>query len=229
MRVNPFRKESFPHETRQLGMFDQRVAIQTDLDKSDRVWKGLSKHLGYQQRRQIYEAYLSNKKGVENAICRLVFDNIPKPSGKKREADLSCRIEVKKLTKSVCREAHRMKGIVRFQQTTGGEYLAFIEPRYDVLPMIRHHFEYRYAHQNWIIYDTARNYGLVYDGQQTRELILDDTQREILHREGNREEKEYQGLWKQYYAAVNIEQRNNPSLHLRQLPRRYWRYLPEKQ
>jgi probable DNA metabolism protein len=38
-----------------------------------------------------------------------------------------------------------------------------------------------------------------------------------------------QTLWQRYYDAVNISSRNNPKLHLRQLPRRYWRYLPEKQ
>jgi predicted DNA-binding helix-hairpin-helix protein len=31
-----------------------------------------------------------------------------------------------------------------------------------------------------------------------------------------------------YYRAVNIAQRNNRALHLRQLPRRYWQYLPEE-
>jgi probable DNA metabolism protein len=35
-------------------------------------------------------------------------------------------------------------------------------------------------------------------------------------------------LWKTYFKAVNIAERNNPRLHLRQLPRRYWQYLPEK-
>ena len=43
------------------------------------------------------------------------------------------------------------------------------------------------------------------------------------------EERLCQTLWQQYFAAINITQRNNPKLHLRQLPRRYWQYLPEKQ
>jgi probable DNA metabolism protein len=38
----------------------------------------------------------------------------------------------------------------------------------------------------------------------------------------------FQRLWKRYYEAANIPQRNNPKLHLRQLPRRYWQYLTEK-
>jgi probable DNA metabolism protein len=42
------------------------------------------------------------------------------------------------------------------------------------------------------------------------------------------DEKLCQTLWQRYYAAINISLRNNPKLHLRQLPRRFWRYLPEK-
>ena len=37
-----------------------------------------------------------------------------------------------------------------------------------------------------------------------------------------------QVLWQRYYNAVTIRSRNNPALHRRQLPRRYWRYLTEK-
>ena len=42
-------------------------------------------------------------------------------------------------------------------------------------------------------------------------------------------EKDCQELWRRYFSAVNISQRDNPRLHLSQLPRRFWRYLPEKQ
>ena len=38
-----------------------------------------------------------------------------------------------------------------------------------------------------------------------------------------------QQLWRCYYRAVNINERNNPRLHVGRLPRRYWPFLPEKQ
>jgi probable DNA metabolism protein len=44
----------------------------------------------------------------------------------------------------------------------------------------------------------------------------------------NADEETCRRLWKTYFIAVNITERNNPKLHLRQLPRRYWQYLPEK-
>lgn len=41
-------------------------------------------------------------------------------------------------------------------------------------------------------------------------------------------EMEYQLLWKNYFQSVNIRERNNRKLHLRHMPKRYWKYLIEK-
>jgi hypothetical protein len=43
------------------------------------------------------------------------------------------------------------------------------------------------------------------------------------------DERLCQALWRRYYHAVNIDARHNSRLELRQLPRRYWRFLTEKQ
>ena len=43
------------------------------------------------------------------------------------------------------------------------------------------------------------------------------------------DEELYRSLWKAYYKAINIPERKNTRLMLRLLPRRYWKYLPEKQ
>jgi probable DNA metabolism protein len=39
----------------------------------------------------------------------------------------------------------------------------------------------------------------------------------------------YRSLWKAYYKAINIPERKNTRLRLRLMPRRYWKYMPEKQ
>ena len=121
-----------------------------------------------------------------------------------------------------------MKGFIRFQQTGDGSYLARIAPRYDVLPLIRRHFEIRYADQNWVIYDTARKYGLGYNRRTTREIRLDRAALAAIEQEAGEQEHLCQVLWQRYYDAATIRSRNNPALHRRQLPRRYWRYLTEK-
>ena len=213
----------------QLGLFERRITIATDFGKSDRVWKGLKKHLGSKRRQMLFEAYLSGCSGVETMILRCVRDTIPDVNRPINQTNLTSFIQIENLSRKVRREAHRMKGFIRFQQTAKDHYFALIAPQFDVLALIRRHFESRFADQRWIIYDRLRNYGLCYDRHQVRELRLNAAELEAFGNENIANEQLCQTLWKRYYEAVNIPHRNNPRLHVRQLPRRFWKYLPEKQ
>jgi probable DNA metabolism protein len=96
-----------------------------------------------------------------------------------------------------------------------------------VLPLIGDHFASRFADQAWIIYDTQRHYGLLFDGTETRRVAMDDAAAAAGVSEACGEAL-CQALWRRYYAAVNIAGRRNPRLHRQKLPRRYWRFLTEK-
>ena len=213
----------------QPDFFDRQVRVSTDHEKSDRVWKGLKKHLGGKRRRKIYEAYLSGSPGVETAILKLTRDLIPDRRVGRKAPRISAQIRIDTLALKVRREAHRLKGFIRFQQFEPNCYLALIEPRYDVLPLVQRHFKDRFADQKWIIYDKRRNYGLGYDRHQIRELHLDASDIKRFNVESDADEQLCQTLWQCYFAAVNITRRNNPRLHVSRLPRRFWRFLPEKQ
>ena len=213
----------------QLGLFERRITIVTDFDKSDRVWKGLGKHLGSKRRQMLFEAYLSGCSGVETMILRCVWDTIPDGSRYMTKTHLTSFIQIENLSHKVRREAHRMKGFIRFQQTGKDQYFALIAPQYDILSLIRRHFELRFADQRWIIYDKLRNYGLCYDRHRIQELRLNAADLKAFGNQDIVNEQFCQTLWKRYYDAVNIRHRNNPRLHVRQLPRRFWQYLPEKQ
>jgi probable DNA metabolism protein len=165
---------------------------------------------------------------VETAIYRTIRDAVPGKTAPETEPHLGAHVQIDRLARKVRRESHRMKGFIRFQRIAEDRYLALIEPRYDVLPLLRHHFESRFVDQQWIIYDRLRNYGLCRDRHATRELRLDVEEIKALCENRVSEERFCLTLWKRYYTGVNITQRNNRNLHLRQLPRRYWRYLPEK-
>ena len=43
------------------------------------------------------------------------------------------------------------------------------------------------------------------------------------------DEKQFQELWKEYFKVLAIKERINPKLHAQLLPRRFWKYLTEKQ
>jgi len=54
------------------------------------------------------------------------------------------------------------------------------------------------------------------DGKLNEKLMAED-------------EKQFQELWKGYFNSMTIKERINPKLHRQNLPKRYWKYLTEKQ
>lgn len=78
-----------------------------------------------------------------------------------------------------------------------------------------------------------RNYGYYYDLKKATEMTLDSLE---LFADGKlnenlmaTDEKLFQDLWRRYFNALTIKERINPKLHKQQLPRKYWKYLTEKQ
>jgi probable DNA metabolism protein len=212
----------------QPGLFEKQIEIATDISNSERVWRGLKRHLGRESSKQVYLAHLTGEIEINTLIYQYIRAAMPPKPEEFQEQGTTAAIEIERLSHKVSLEAHRMKGFTRFSQLGQNFYAARINPCYDVLPLIRRHFENRYADQQWIIYDTERGYGFFYDTNSSYEVQI--PAHDIFEAPGfaQADEKTYQNLWKQYFESVNISQRNNPKAHLRQLPRRYWKYLPEK-
>ena len=124
-----------------------------------------------------------------------------------------------------------MEAFVRFQKLGDGTFYAGIEPDFNVLPLLIKHFKDRYADQKWIIYDMKRKYGIYYDLQTVEYMEIDFSTGGSLKEPSGiyfEDEKLYQHLWKNYFNSVNITSRKNIKLHLRHIPRRYWKHLTEK-
>ena len=217
-----------PRSGHRPSLFESCVEIACDPEKAGRVWRGLKRHLGSEVRSQIHQAYLAGEPAVETLIYRRIRLALPlRGKSADLEAPAIC-LAIERLSHKVRREAHRMKGLVRFTKTEPNLFWAMINPRYDILPLVRRHFEKRYADQSWVIFDTVRSYGLHFDKQKTREMRSYSGPFPRDFEESNADDEVCRQLWKTYFIAVNITERNNPRLHLRQLPRRYWQYLPEK-
>jgi len=161
-------------------------------------------------------------------FIRYVFSsdqNIEEDYGNKYVMRLS------EIIKMVRREKHRMEAFIRFQKLKDETFYAAVEPDFNVLPLLIKHFKSRYADQKWIIYDIKRGYGLHYDLHDTQFIELNFS--DVLKPAGviaaySEDEGIYQHLWKNYFTSVNIVSRKNTKLHVRHIPKRYWRHLTEK-
>ena len=215
----------------QAVLMDTEHRVVSNPDKSKRVWKGLSEKISALALRAVYRSFLSEEKNMENVL--LSYINYVFSSSNSVEYDFShpAVLKIQQVAKMVYREKHRMEAFVRFQLTKDGLYYALIQPDFNVLPLIRKHFADRYADQRWVIYDSKRKYGIYYDLKEVTEIEMSFDDKKpcdisAVYEEG---EELYQELWKQYFSSVNIAARKNMKLHIRHMPKRYWKNLIEKQ
>lgn len=217
----------------QRGLLDEIRHISTDDIRAKRVLRALQEHSGGRPALLAYKMFLSELPQFEMTILRfikVVMDN--------RQNNILGNFanphiaEALRISKMIGREVHRMHAFVRFQKSSEGIFCAAINPDFNVLPLIADHFEKRYADQRWIILDTLRHYALYYDLQYTRFVEPDHPLLAYPSSADNawRDAKEdlYQQLWVSYFNSVNIKERKNTKLHLRHMPKRYWRFLIEK-
>lgn len=218
----------------QPDAFDETYKVVSDEAKAGRVWNGLAKKLNGEWMVRFYKSYLSELPAVFQTLFDFacyIFDN-----AKGAEADYGNPhvLEVSQMAQKVHREKHRMEAFVRFQQTGDGIYYAGVEPDFNVLPLISDHFRKRYADQQWIIYDLKRKYGLFYDLHKVEIIELDFKTEFSSSRPSpgvellDPKEELYSLLWKDYFKSTNIPARKNTKLHIRHVPKRYWKYLTEK-
>ncbi|GGH28397.1 DNA metabolism protein [Dyadobacter endophyticus] len=215
-------------------VFDAGFRVVSDREKGKRVWKGLCKKLGKEWQFRFYKAFLSEQPETFQHLLNFARYIIDQPAGACENFAHPDILAVSQTAQKVHREKHRMEAFVRFQKTGDGIYYAHIEPDFDVLPLLPEHFQNRYADQRWIIYDLTRKYGMYYNLEKTEEIELDVAPQisvvnalpsDLL----DPGEQMYTLLWQDYFKSTNIQARKNMRLHVRHVPRRYWKCLSEKQ
>lgn len=201
--------------------------------KADRVWKALQRKLPAEWLRKFYCAYLSERPEAFTDLfefCRYIFS---RPAGAEQNYGNPYVLAIAAYARKVEREKHRMEAFIRFQQSSDGFFYCGIDPDFNVIPLLMKHFEDRYADQKWMIYDLNRHYGIYYDLYTVEEICLNQQEEKNLkqQREGLTSEQEplYATLWKDYFKSTNIKARKNTKLHVQHVPKRYWKYLTEKQ
>jgi probable DNA metabolism protein len=217
----------------QTYLFAEVHEVITDEKKAERVWRGLHKKISAEACKMLSVAFLSELPDIELLLYRYIRKAMEsKVSIENNFADPTV-MEMLQLFKKVSQEAGRVRMFVRFQKTMDDIYFASFDPKYNILPLTIKHFEERFADQSWIIYDTKRKYGFYYDQQSVSEIRFEN---EKIHQVTGKldpsvlatDEQLFQELWKSYFTHIAIKERANPLLHRKLLPKRFWKYLPEK-
>ena len=222
-----------------LPLFCERIyKVTTDAEKARRVWTGLEKQLPRAALRIISTSQLSELQELWQPLFMLVckvFRQGKEVVSNFADPDV---LTVTQIARRVAHEAHRMMQFVRFQKAKDGTYLAVISPDHNVLPLIIDHFHDRFNDQPWLIYDARRHYGYHYDGESPPIHITFENETSVPFSLADgklsddilsSDDHLLQDLWRTYFKAICIRERLNPRKQLNDMPRRYWKYLTEKQ
>ena len=227
-------------EGEQLPLFaDKPHMVMTDNEKAARVWKGLEKHLSRDGLHMVAVSWLSEERALNqplfNFVCK-VF-RLPACSGIEHNASDPDVLAVRNTCRRVLHEQLRMKQFIRFQKAKDGTYLAVVSPDHNVLTLIIDHFQDRFNDQPWLIYDAKRHYGYYYDGtnapiritfEDEASVPFDLTNGKLEADVLSSDDALFQQLWRTYFKAICIKERMNPRKQLSDMPRRYWKYMTEK-
>lgn len=226
----------------QIPLFcDRNYQVVTDEEKAGRVWKGLEKRLPKEVVRMLYVSWLSELPELSNALFQYICKVFRQPewvTGVERNFADPDVLAVTNIARKVLHELLRMKQFIRFQKAKDGTYLAVVSPDHNVLPLITDHFAERFNDQPWLIYDAKRHYGYYYEGRghPTRITFADESAITFSLSDGrldndmlSSDDPLMQELWRTYFKAICIRERMNPRKQLNDMPRRYWKYLTEKQ
>lgn len=207
------------------NLFEIYEHIETDYNKSNKILKYILKKISDLSLYNAYNTFLSNKDDKEITVLYYLINGFKFGSKIDTLRNLNCVIRVQKYCNSVKKEAHRLKGFLRFKTIKGNILYSEFEPDNDILELIVTHFKRRLRNEKWAIIDIKRKKGAFYNGSKLR--ILDTSNFNLNNIINDLEEENYQDLWKKFISSVNINERKNLRCQINFMPKRYWKYMSE--
>ena len=127
-----------------------------------------------------------------------------------------------RLEQEVRRDTHKMKAFVRFAERAPGsdDFVAWFEPAHRIVDRVAPFFQKRFTGMRWAIFTPYRS--VAWDGRAlafgpgATRAALPPT-----------EDANGESLWRTYYAHIFNPARVNPDAMQREMPKKYWKHLPE--
>lgn len=119
-------------------------------------------------------------------------------------------------------EGHRLKGLVRFHETTDASLYASFYADANVLPLLGPHFARR-LDRPWVLHDVRRGLGAL--GRDGHYLLGALDAADEIH--WSSEEPEWQKLWRAFHREIAIPERVSRRRQTQFMPMKYWEFLVE--
>lgn len=213
------------YEDRQPALFEDARRVEADPGRAGRLLDELRARGSTRVTGRVLHAAMSEQADVGNALAGYVRQvRRLGPDADDFLADPSVS-RVHEAARTVGRELHRLKGLVRFRRLRDGTLWGPIGPDTNVIAPLALYFRGRMPSEAWMLHDLRRGLAIRWDGR-----ALDWVDRDALppdKPEPAEDETGYQALWQTYFRTIAVPERRNPRLQRQYMPARYWRHLVE--
>lgn len=208
----------------ELNMMEKYIYIETDIEKSQKVYNAAIDKISPQAVENLFYIYLSEEREKGTIIYKYLKLGFKVGTLVEDYFSEEYILSASKIIQRVSFEVHRMEGLLRFKKLRGDIYYAEYEPDNNITMLLAPHFKDRLSDQNWIIHDKKRGIAGVYNKS---EWVITEALPSSLPSLSEGEEY-FEALWKQYYNHISIPERKNPRQQKAYMPVRYWKNLTEK-
>lgn len=206
------------------NILDIPVLIETKTNEAKKMFNEINNISNYSLFK-VYNSFLSGNKDKDNIILKYILLLFKYRNKLDFMGNNTWVIELNKLNDRVMKEAHRLKGFLRFKELSYNILWACIEPENNVIEILSKHFKDRLKMERWIIYDKKRNIASVYENNKYIIGTLSEVNLKDINENSN--ETIYSNLWKDYFNNISIKERKNLKCQMNFMPKKYWKYLTE--
>lgn len=206
------------------NFLDKTTFINTDYEKSQRIFDGIVKNICKDALYNSYYAFLSNDRNKEINILKYLCDGFDIGPEINNKITISYVFKVINLKRKALSECHKLKGLLRFKEVRDNLCYASIHPDNNILEPLGKHFINRLSSMQFIIHDKNRDLCFVYNGKEYRII----NSKNITIPSFSTDEIKYQELWKLFFNTIAIRERRNPRCQMQYMPKKYWKDLIEK-
>lgn len=203
-------------------LFSTEIEVKTDMDKAYKTLNAVQKQISYHAYKQIISALCHFAPDRGDAVLGFLIYGFAKGANVTEDYANPYVMRVMELARKANNESHNFCGFIRFHDM--GRFLyGEVEPKCDVLPLIKEHFDDRFPNEHYVIYDKKRKYALVHKALQESIFVLGEDWN--VNRKGHQDA--FEELWKGYFAHIAIEARTNPRCQNNLLPKWYRKSMVE--
>ena len=202
----------------QCELFTEYVHVDTDIVKAESVMDSVNRKISpavYQELAYTAMAYESDTLDNIYRVMVLGFAFGPNVLDMVQYKDIMRNREIRtRLGKEAC----RFKEVVRFHEISKDMYIAHIEPKSKIVVTLGPAFQDRMPSENWIIVDDVHKEAVIHAKNEPYYLRTLDNEEYDKLLETELENDEYTDLWKVFFDAIAIKERNNPRCQRNLIP-----------